>query len=212
MKKSHCFLGIAALLISIAANAFPQTAYAEDNLTEIGGQVYIVEDEEGGFAYTDQKVEDSSSSNTYGTFSLSGDLKKTADVNGFTAFNAVGNVDEATGEDNSEIAFVYQYDDSLLNADETKEWKLYSDSSKKIGDIDLGEKVENGAIVFQSSFDGKNWNTDQFYTNVFEDLSENSSDPFYTTTVNQLVNETVINPPAELGRLTDARCGERSNR
>ncbi len=188
MKKSHCFLGIAALLISIAANAFPQTAYAEDNLTEIGGQVYIVEDEEGGFAYTDQKVEDSSSSNTYGTFSLSGDLKKTADVNGFTAFNAVGNVDEATGEDNSEIAFVYQYDDSLLNADETKEWKLYSDSSKKIGDIDLGEKVENGAIVFQSSFDGKNWNTDQFYTNVFEDLSENSSDPFYTTTVNQLVN------------------------
>ena len=41
----------------------------------------------------------------------------------------------------------------LLNADETKEWKLYSDSSKKIGDIDLGEKVENGAIVFQSSFD-----------------------------------------------------------
>ena len=33
MKKSHCFLGIAALLISIAANAFPQTAYAEDNLT-----------------------------------------------------------------------------------------------------------------------------------------------------------------------------------
>ena len=26
------------------------------------------------------------------------------------------------------------------------------------------------------------------------------------------LNETVINPPAELGRLTDARCGERSNR
>ena len=181
MKKSHCFLGIAALLISIAANAFPQTAYAEDNLTAIGGQVYIVEDEEGGFAYADQKAANFSSSNTYGTFSLSGDLKKTADVNGFTAFNAVGNVDEATGEDNSEIAFVYQYDDSLLNADETKEWKLYSDSSKKIGDIDLGEKVENGAIVFQSSFDGKNWNTDQFYTNVFEDLSENSSDPFYVT-------------------------------
>ena len=27
-----------------------------------------------------------------------------------------------------------------------------------------------------------------------------------------VLNETVINPPAELGRLTDARCGERSNR
>ena len=26
MEKSHCFLGIAALLISIAANAFSQTA------------------------------------------------------------------------------------------------------------------------------------------------------------------------------------------
>ena len=33
-----------------------------------------------------------------------------------------------------------------------------------------------------------------------------------STTIKAMLNETVINPPAELGRLTDARCGERSNR
>ena len=64
-------------------------------------------------------------------------IRRVEDIVSQLSANAVGNVDEATGEDNSEIAFVYQYDDLLLNADETKEWKLYSDSSKKIGDIDL---------------------------------------------------------------------------
>lgn len=190
MKKVYRLLGIAVLLFAsmIPSIIIPQNVYADDNLTQINGQVYILDEKDGDFLYEDQKAETSSEDNTYGNFSLSGDLEKTEDKNGIASFNADGIVDEATGEDKSEIYFLYTYDDTLLNADESKEWALCSDGSKKIGNLNLEKKVGNGAIVVQSSFDGENWSDSSISTNVFKKTAKNKSKPFYATTINQLVN------------------------
>lgn len=188
MKRLYRFLSVVIVLLLTATGVSPQPVYAEDKSTDVSGQVYVLEDEDGKFDHSKTTPTASSSGNTYGNFSLVGDIKKAADKDGISAFDAEGTVDEATGEDQSEVSFLYSYDDSLLNADESKDWKLYSADAKKIGDLSLDEKIGNGAIIVQSSFDGESWCTDLISTDVFKTTSENESDTFYTTTVNQLVN------------------------
>ena len=44
----------------------------------------------------------------------------------------------------------------------SKFWDVESDSSKKIGDLKLGNKIGRGAIIIQKSADGKTWNDIEF--------------------------------------------------
>lgn len=185
-KKRGLTLLFAGVIFFICVNS--QAVSAAESTKEISGQVYTLETEDGNFDYKGKKSEASSSTNTYGTLSLMGDFKENGEQNGVTAFDATGTDDPSTDEDESEINFIYQYDRNLLDADDSQSWSLYEDKSKKIGDLSLDEKVDKGAIVVQSSFDGEHWSTDLVSTNVFESKPENKSDSLYSTSVNQLVN------------------------
>lgn len=188
MKKSYRFLIKVLLLFMMTVAIRPQAVFANEKSTSVSGLVYVLEDKDCKYDYKNAKSETTSTENTYGSFSLIGDIKKANDKDGFAAFDAEGTVDEATGKDQSEVSFLYTYDDTLLNADDSKDWALYSDDSTKIGDIELDDKVGKGAVVVQSSFDGKNWCTDQVSLNAFKEKSTNDSDTFYKTKINQLVN------------------------
>ncbi|MGO5336589.1 hypothetical protein ACTQZS_07205 [Bilifractor sp. LCP19S3_H10] len=187
MKKIQ---GLSLILTCIAALLCmtPQTVSATNSKIKISGQIYTLNGEDTNFDYEGKNSEVSSSNNTYGTLLVSGELEENGKHDGIVSYNATGTDDDSSDTDKSAINFVYQYDSKLLNANDSKEWCLYEDKSKNIGSLSLDEKVGKGAIIVQSSFDGKNWSTDLINTNVFESVPENKSDSLYSTNMNQLVN------------------------
>ena len=72
----------------------------------------------------------------------------------------------------------------------------------------------------KKTYTDKLWDNEEDWT-AAKDIDDSEADDWDLPEISdeidpdeegQDINETVINPPAELGRLTDARCGERSNR
>ena len=111
-----------------------------------------------------------SSSNVLGKISISGEMKKTSPQNGFDAFIV----------DSGNVAISYSFDKKKLDAADS-DWHIVSDSGKVINKVSLKSKIESGAIIVETSLDGKNWTgPDVEKTNVFTNDS-NWSAPFYTT-------------------------------
>lgn len=82
------------------------------------------------------------------------------------------------------LSFYYRYNKDITAIPED-EWHIYKDSSKKVDNIPLNNKIGNGVIIVQSSKDGKIWSTESVETNAFENVS-NRSDAIYQTTDVQL--------------------------
>lgn len=92
-------------------------------------------------------------------FSLIGDIAKTYTKDGFTAYEI---------DDDTLFSMHFDYDESLKKAADT-EWHLTDDSKKTVNKVELDDKVENGAILIQTSFDGKKWVTGTTKTNISDD-------------------------------------------
>ncbi len=78
------------------------------------------------------------------------------------------------------------YDDTDPNEDDDTVLYVIDDNSKDIDDFSLDSNIESGALVVQSSFDGKKWITDEVKTDIFND--EVRFDNFYKPNDIQLVN------------------------
>ncbi len=189
-KKMFFVVGLMGAYI-LAADIFVSgnsVVYAAEATTPVEGVVYSIDGKDGDFSVSDQKSENTSDDNTYGNFSLSGDLIENGQENGVVSYDARKNPEEDSSEDEAEVAFLYQYDDKLLNTDDENDWKLVPDDSQKVGNIKLDEKVKSGAIIVQSSFDKEHWMVNTVKTNVFEDTPISKENALYTTVPTQLVN------------------------
>ena len=113
--------------------------------------------------------------NTFGVFSISGNLVQTDSVGGIDVYTASsGNVE-----------FYYKY--SLpLNFDE-ESWHLTEDNGKKVAGSSVSGKIKKGAILIQTSKDGVKWVDEKSITDVFSGTTT-SYNPIYTTKAIQLVN------------------------
>ena len=94
--------------------------------------------------------------NTIGVFSVEGEF------NDITAGNGKPSYDITDGT----VSMFYSFDKSVLNRPDT-EWHLYEDGKKTVDGISLSEKINNGVIIVQSSFDGNKWTTDDVKCNAF---------------------------------------------
>ena len=117
-----------------------------------------------------------SSGNSFGTFSISGDLKSIGNKNGLPAYSV----------SSESVNFYYTYDKSNLNVPDT-EWHLIDDKTKKVDTVSLDQNILSGAIIVQSSKDGVNWITDVTMMDVFTG-NDNLSDSLYATKGIQLEN------------------------
>lgn len=148
-----------------------QTAYEKE--IPIQGTAYLFD---AKTEYTFSEVESNDSLSMMGLFSIDGEFDKRWDDNGIPSFSVAS----------SQVTFSYRYIDTLLNASE-ESWHLISDSSKTIDDISLESKIEKGAIILQTSKNGKVWYTEKVATNVFEDTPIETG-TFYQPTSVQLSN------------------------
>ncbi len=164
-------LATTILLINLSS-----VALAESGKNIVTGRLFEFDkDSEYGFSSsTESKPTDAQ--NTYGEFSVSGNVTEVFSKNGIPAYQV----------DSGSLTLTYSYGDKLLKAGED-EWHLVEDKSKKVDLLSLEGKILKGAIIIQTSKDQKNWVTVGIGTNVFETTPVNT-DSMYTTQDIQLTN------------------------
>lgn len=167
-----------ALLVAtfLAFSTFTLTAFATAAKTEVPGQVYEF-GKDSHYEFSDSKDSVSSeNTDTYGTFSISGDVSDVTTKNGVPAYEVTeGN-----------LKFFYNYGDTILNADEDS-WHLIGDKSKKLDDLKLSENILKGAIILQTSTDRLNWVDVVSMTDAFNKTPIRTESIYETKDV-QLIN------------------------
>lgn len=175
MKKVLSYIICSIFSLVMLVNCRCIFVSAEGNTISASSKIYVLDEKE---KYSFENKEAAANEVSMGTLSLVGDIRTNNETkNGLTSFSALSDND---------ISISYQIDTNKLTDDET-EWHIKSDNRKAISDIQLGAKVESGAIVVQTSFDGINWVTEKIYTNVFTE-SSSLNNPIYTTKDIQLQN------------------------
>lgn len=163
------------LVLSAVITAAP-TVLAKDADLTVSGKVYELGEDDAYDCSSGKSSPAVPGKNAFGKLSITGDARSVDDEKGFPAFEvAEGN-----------LAFAYSFDQKQLEKDEY-EWGIYEDSGKEIGDISLGDKIRHGAIVVETSLDGKSWVVSSSLTDVFTEKST-IADGFYSTKDVQLQN------------------------
>lgn len=168
-KLLSAVFSVVICIVSISPHI---SAYAETTTIPVPGAIYDT-GEKGDYNISDDSITEEF--NSFGTFSIAGDLVQTDNVGGIDVYTASsGNVD-----------FNYKY--SLSSNEDKTEWHLVEDSGKKIAGSKLSDKIGNGAILIQTSKDGTKWIDEKSITNVFVGTNASYS-PIYSTKGIQLVN------------------------
>lgn len=173
MIRKTAYILCFAFMFLIAAEFFPYNVNAVDKNTFIDAKIYEFNEKS---EYEISSSEPASNSKSLGKFIISGDVRSSDVKESFPAFEISDGV----------LSFTYKYDDSLLNTSDTTE-HLTIDNKKAVNGIDLEEKIQNGAVILQTSLDGQKWTVNYIQTNVFEDTPV-QTEPFYETNDIQLLN------------------------
>lgn len=165
-------------LFAQCAGAMKYVVNAEDNGFDLAGNVYVFDDKKNEYPITNSEiVSDENNPGYLGHLSVHGAIADAYSKDGHDAYQIVeGNV-----------SFSYSF--ALPAQIDESEWHLASDDKKKVDGIDLKEKVGKGAVIVQTSKDGKNWITDNHQINFFANEEMNGT-AFYTSKDIQLTNGT----------------------
>ena len=176
MKFRHVLAGILVFFL-FGTGMIPEKAYAGEGSYYVQGNVYEFTGD-GKYAYSNGDAEyvTADSSNTAGTFSITGNIEQDTDMNGIPVYNVVS----------GNISLYYSFDAADFSTEET-EWHMIDDKSKQVDEIKLKSNIMMGAAIVQTSLDGQTWTTDTEFTDFFAD-SGNGNDALYTTKDIQLDN------------------------
>lgn len=152
--------------------------YANAEKTDVKGTIFQFTDKVDYDLSKAEKSLSSSKAETIGVFSISGNIKSTSEKAGIPCY--------AVSEGN--LSFFYTYDDKLLKASKDED-HLVEDDGKKVNGIALEGSIGIGAIILQTSKDGKIWFDvpGQFRRNIFKEKPVEKGS-FYETTNVQMVN------------------------
>lgn len=160
----------------LAFGTFTPTAYSAASKTEVAGRIYEF-DKDSHYEFSETKMFlETSDTNTYGTFSISGEVSDVTTKDGIPAYEVTeGNLN-----------FFYNYGSILINSNKDS-WHLTEDKSKKIDTMKLNENILNGAIILQTSTDRLNWIDVIGMTDVFKKTPIRTESIYETKDV-QLIN------------------------
>ena len=164
------------LVTLLSFSFFSPSAFAADRSVSVDGKIYTFGEKDHYEITTTKYSATTNGKNTYGSFTISGNVTADGTENGMPSY--------AVNEGN--VALIYTYSDALRDAPETK-WHLIEDSSKAVADFKLDSNIKKGAIIVQTSKDGKTWINDVELTNVFAE-SQKKVEPIYTSKSVQLAN------------------------
>ena len=177
MRKRSAYKAIAIFLFSVFIfSSLALQVFAEDNTIGIAGNVYEFGEKDHYEFDTTKGSTGTTVDNTYGSFSVTGDLQPDTSVEGIPSFLV----------NSGQIRLTYSYTDSFLNKGE-EDWHLVEDKSKALNDMKLDSNIKCGAVILQTSKDGVKWVDETVSTNVFKTVPV-QNDSFYETKSTQLAN------------------------
>lgn len=152
-------MSLIVMVISIVG-AVPMKVFAASTNEIVIGRLYEFEKKSH---YEVSTTTSSGNTNTnMGTLSIYGNMNSISDVNGFKAYEV----------NDGNVSIKYSLGDVYANASDAN-WYLISDKSKKVDSITLNEDILKGAVVVQTSMDGRKWITDKALTNIAGDSAYN---------------------------------------
>ena len=175
MKKNIVMRIISSLFLAAIISALAVNSYANTNTSIVPGRLYEFE-KDSHYEFSDSKDYKETNDNTYGTFSIKGNITNMSKKSGIPSYE----IEEGN------LEFFYNYGNSLLVAKEDS-WHLIEDKSKKIDDLKLDENLLKGAIILQTSTDRLNWIDVVSMTNAFNDTPIRTESIYKTKNV-QLIN------------------------
>lgn len=183
MKKIVAFFLSGIVMLFAFVNNMSPVAFSEGDRVILSGKLYDLGEKD---AYDLFKTPVRSIAAE--RFEIQGDFSEVSVKNGFTNY--------AVNSGNLKIFIRTQFKKDLLNNDDPKQWHVIEDSTKTVDSTKLPEKIGTGAIIVQTSKDGKTWLTSDTETDFYNksetlnnrETAGESTGAFYRTTNVQLTN------------------------
>ena len=185
MRTLKSMLTIVIIIIMICGVTLVnyQGVFAKENNNgdseTVPGMVYQF-GEKGNYNLSDAENMSSTNAGTEsdGQLIITGNISSVNERNGIPEYAVNGGT----------LSFSYTYDDDLLKASEDED-HLVDDNGKKVNGIELNSEIKKGALIIQTSKDGKIWFNvpGATFTNIFKDNPDGFK-KFYTTTNIQMFN------------------------
>ena len=151
----------------------------DDDSEKVPGIVYQF-GEKGNYNLSDAENMSLTNAGTEsdGQFIITGNISSVNERNGIPEYAVNGGT----------LSFSYTYDDDLLKASEDED-HLVDDNGKKVNGVELNSEIKKGALIIQTSKDGKIWFNvpGATFTNIFKENPDGFK-KFYTTTNVQMFN------------------------
>ena len=144
MKRSISitFITIAILTVCIVMN--PLRVFADEKEEVVSGRTYDLGEKDAYELNIAQEVTDPAT-----RFIVKGDITNVSTNNGFVSY--------AVREGNLKILLNTQFGNTLFNQPDNKQWHIITDKTKVVDSTKLSQNIGSGAIVVQTSKDGKTW-------------------------------------------------------
>ncbi len=173
---STILMTVIVIISSIMTLSTPLTVCAKEIEENVSGDYYEF-DKNSKYEISDPPANSKTSTDLmYGLFSIKGEMKAIADVNGFSAYEV----------QDANVQIAYQLNSGYVNASDDA-WHLIDDKSKTVDGMKLDSDILSGAVILQTSLTGDSWITDVVYTDVRGEESKYITN-FYTSRDIQQVN------------------------
>ena len=167
---------VTVIFSSVITLSTPLTVCAKEITENVSGDYYEFE-KNSKYELSDSTANSMTSTDAmYGLFSIKGDMKAIADVNGVPAYEI----------QDANVQIAYKQNSGYVNASDDA-WHLIDDKSKTVDGMKLDSDILSGAVILQTSLTGDSWITDVVYTDVRGEESEYTTN-FYTSKDIQQVN------------------------
>ncbi|MBQ6168533.1 MAG: hypothetical protein IJK30_01115 [Ruminococcus sp.] len=154
---------IAAVILMSFSFISPLNTSAKEQSISLNGMVYEFEEKSKYEVDESSPTFKSEKTKTLGNLSITGDISNEFVKDNLTAFEI---------SDGTVFSVQYKYDNTLKNAAKT-DWHLVEDNDEVVNKVDLGDDVDYGAVILQTSFDGKKWFKAKTYRNISGDITFN---------------------------------------
>ncbi len=170
-KVTVALLSTVILLCSMVG-----VCYAQEQKIAVEGNVYEFEKDSHYEFSENTSPKSTKKADTYGTFSINGNIAEVSEKNGVPCYRV----------EDGNLKLYYNHSNALLRAAED-EWHLVDDKSKEIDEINLDEDIMKGALIVQTSKDGKSWVDAVSITDAFNATPIRTA-AIYTTEDVELIN------------------------
>lgn len=183
MKRCVFVVLAFVLVLALAVGFYPILAYAEDKEETVSGKTYDLGEKDEYEISKATVVSDVAS-----RFIVKGDISDVFDNNGFVSY--------AVKSGNLKLMIDEQFGKELFAPSTSTDWHIITDKTKTVDSTNLSQSVGTGAVIVQTSKDGKTWINADTETDIYNKmdtinkrtLNGETIDAFYETNSVQLTN------------------------